>query len=102
MAYPAHYQPGDTGGAKKRLRAVAFYILGDGRQPPEGMISEICRAFTCTPDVALKQDLRLVQEILDYRMAGAARDQHNQDATKMTSEMLKLWMEMIPLAEAEG
>jgi hypothetical protein len=35
------------------------------------MISVICREFSCTPDVALRQDPRLVRAILDYRRLAA-------------------------------
>ena len=89
-------------GEKKRLRAVAFYVIGDGHQPYEGMLSEICKAFNCTPDVAERQDLRQVMAIMDYRMAESAKDQHNQDASKMTPPMTKLWVEMIGFAEDEN
>jgi len=33
------------------------------------VISIVCEAFGCTPDVAEKQDWSLVQAILDYRNA---------------------------------
>ena len=40
-------------------------------------MSEICEAFSCTPDIALRQDLALVSAILDYRAACMARDAFN-------------------------
>jgi hypothetical protein len=36
------------------------------------MVSEICAAFGCTPDVAVQQDFALVAAIFDYRKAQAA------------------------------
>lgn len=59
----------------------------------EGIISVVCEAFGCTPDVAVKQDMALVRKILDVRMMEAARSQHNQDAAGMSEEQTKLWME---------
>ena len=68
-------------------------MLGEGHQPDESIISIVCEAFGCTPDVAMRQDLALVRRILDYRMIESAKGQHNQDATKMTEAQTKLWME---------
>lgn len=43
-----------------------------GPQPPEALLSEICEAFGCTPDVAADQDYEEVMAILDYRNARTA------------------------------
>ena len=45
------------------------------------LIAEICTAFNCSPDVAARQDLVLVQGILDYRNAKQAIGLMNQGAT---------------------
>lgn len=58
------------------------------------MLSIVCEAFTCLPDEAERQDWRTVKAILDYRTAQAAKQQHNQDATKMTDGMVVVWGEM--------
>jgi hypothetical protein len=36
------------------------------------MVSEVCEAFGCTPDEALRQDWGLVTAIFDYRAANQA------------------------------
>ena len=53
----------------------------------------VCESFHCTPDVAMRQDMALVSRILDARTLESARDQHNQDASKMTESQSELWME---------
>ena len=83
------------GGPKKRVYALARWVFGgvEEKQPPEGILSAICEAFSCTPEEALKQDPAIVIPVLEYRMAMAAKEQHNRDATKMTdsqARMLKL------------
>ena len=50
----------------------------------------ICEAFSCTPDIALKQNPSMVFKILDYRMATATIEQFNDDASKMTPDMVKM------------
>ena len=55
----------------------------------------VCEAFNCTPDLAANQDMVLVREILEYRMIEGAKAQHNEDATKMTDEQTKLWLELL-------
>ena len=59
----------------------------------------MCESFGCTPDVARQQDWRDVRAILDYRLAAAAKAQHNQKIEDMTPEMVKIWREMIEAAE---
>tara|TARA_Y100000310_G_scaffold284469_1_gene307248 strand:+ start:659 stop:862 length:204 start_codon:yes stop_codon:yes gene_type:complete len=59
----------------------------------DSLISVVCEAFNCTPDVAMTQDMALVRRILDVRMMEAAKAQHNQDASKMTEAQTALWME---------
>ena len=83
---------------KKRLKALAEFVIGEGQQPYESIISAICEAFTCTPDVALVQDLALCRRIFDSRTLEAAKAQHNEDATKMTAHQTQLWMEAMDAA----
>ncbi len=45
-----------------------------GPQPYEGILSAVCEAFGCPPDVAARQDPALVRAVLDYRNAHTARD----------------------------
>ena len=84
---------GDDSHPKKRLKALTEFILGEGLQPPESLISIVCEAFGCTPDVAVTQDMALVRRILDVRMMEGAKAQHNQDASKMSEAQTELWME---------
>ena len=63
---------GGAGAGKKRRRGLAEYLLNDGPQPPEGLLSDVCEAFTCTPDIARQQDYDTVMQILEYRMAREA------------------------------
>lgn len=55
----------------------------------------VCEAFTCTPDVAERQDLRTVMAVLDARALRRAAAQHNEDATKLTEGQAGLLMEMV-------
>ena len=59
-------------------------------QPQESVISIICEAFSCTPDIALQQNPQIVREVLEYRMAQATVEQFNDDASKMTPEMVEM------------
>lgn len=44
-------------------------MLKFGPRPPEGLISKICDEFGCTPDVALRQDALVVEQVMTYRRA---------------------------------
>jgi len=68
-------------------------VLGEGQQPIEAILSVVCEAFNCTPDVAMRQDMVLVARILEARMLDNAKTQHNEDATKLTEAQMKLWLE---------
>ena len=62
--------------------------------PDEGLVSTVCEAFNCTPDVALKQDFKLVRAILDYRMAESSKRVFNSDASKMSPEQVRMWKKL--------
>lgn len=78
---------GDPKKRSRRLAALGKYILGYettsapgkkryGPQPYEALVSEICDAFTTTPDIAqqlIRQHYTLVMGILDYRNVRAAQ-----------------------------
>lgn len=51
-------------------------------------MSAVCEAFACTPAEALAQDWGLVQAILDYRAALAARDAFNHKDKAQGFEVL--------------
>jgi len=61
----------------------------------------VCEVFSCTPDIALKQNPNLVYKILDYRMATATIEQFNEDASKMTPEMVKMMKKLREHYETE-
>ena len=95
MAHVGGSGEGNQRRPKKRLRALAEFILGAGQQPYASIISVVCEAFNCTPDLAVKQDMVLVREILDTRLAETAKAQHNSDVEKMTEDQTKLWLELM-------
>ena len=43
-----------------------------GPQPYEGYVSDVCETFHCLPDAALRQDPRIVREIMEFRAARTA------------------------------
>ena len=93
---------GDARGTKKRLRYFGEHILGDGPQPVAGTISVVCEAFGCLPSQVMDEDWQLVRDILDYRLLISAKDQHNQDASKMHPAQITLWREMVEAVESDG
>lgn len=40
-----------------------------GPRPPEGLVSAVCEEFGCTPEEAIRQDARLVEQVVTYRRA---------------------------------
>jgi hypothetical protein len=76
--------------------------LGDGQQPPEATISNICDAFGCTIPEAKAMDWAEVRDVLEYRTLYGAKDQHNRDISKMTPGQATLWIEMLKAAGVTG
>lgn len=64
-------------------------------------IGIICEAFGCLPSEIENEDWQTVKEILEYRQLIGAREQHNQDASKMSPGQIKIWLEMVEAVEAE-
>ena len=94
MVVLRHQGCGDFGTAKKRLRVLAEYLLGENQpQPIDSIISIICDAFHCTPPVARTLDLREVRRIMDIRLLESAKEQHNADNTQMSEAQTAIWME---------
>jgi len=58
-------------------------------------VDVICEAFSCTPSQALEQDPALVFGVLEARLAKAAKRQHNEDVTKFTPAMTRMWTELV-------
>jgi hypothetical protein len=58
------------------------------------VISVICDSFGCTPSEALKENPKLIKEVLDFRMATTTKEQFNQDASKMTPDQVSFWAKL--------
>ncbi len=91
----------DSGGAggrvwaaKKRIKRLGAHIINNGPIPPEGVISQICEMFHCTPNEALEQDPTVVFPIMEYRVAREAKHHHNNNIGDMQTNHVKLWREM--------
>ena len=91
-----------TGGPKKRLRYLGEHILGDGPQPVAATVSVVCESFGCLPSEVMDEDWKLIRDILDYRLLMSAKDQHNNDASKMHPSQVALWTEMVEAVESDG
>ena len=39
---------------------------------------------------------------MEYRMLISAKNQHNDDASKMTPEQIEVWREMVEAVESDG
>jgi len=50
----------------------------------------------------MNEDWALIRDILDYRLLISAKDQHNQDASKMHPSQITLWTEMVEAVEDDG
>jgi len=48
------------------------------------------------------EDWETIRNIMDYRLLISARDQHNQDASKMNPAQIELWREMVEAVEDDG
>lgn len=60
----------------------------------------ICESFGIPPDVALRQDPRVVIPIMEYRMAEGAKVKFNaKKGEDMVEAEVQLWMEMAHLLE---
>ena len=97
-----HIPSRDRGSKKKRLIALGLEIIAGGNQTAPSIISNICEAFQCTPDVALEQDPLVVMAVLDYRTMHAAKDAFNKKATDMPESLSRKWAEVTQLMMDEG
>ena len=53
------------------------------------------------PSEIENEDWQTIKEILDYRHLISARDQHNQDASKLSPGQIAIWQEMAEAVESE-
>ena len=82
-------------------------MIGGGPEPEEVIIDVICQSFSCTPDVALQQDARLVMAVLEYRMAKEAKRMMNDLNYGMKDmaqnpALVKFWKQLCDLEEEGG
>ena len=66
------------------------------------MVGIICESFGCLPSEVLDEQWSVIREIMEYRMLVSARDQHNQDASKMSEGQISIWAEMAEAVESDG
>ena len=50
----------------------------------------------------MEEDWAMIKNIMEYRMLVSARDQHNNDASKMTPGQVEIWREMVEAVEDDG
>jgi len=50
----------------------------------------------------MEEDWAMIKNIMEYRMLVSARDQHNNDASKMTTGQVEIWREMVEAVENDG
>ena len=50
----------------------------------------------------MEEDWAMIKHIMEYRMLVSARDQHNNDASKMTPGQVEIWREMVEAVENDG
>ena len=66
------------------------------------MVSILCEAFGCLPSQIMDENWATLKEIMDYRLLVSARDQHNQDASRMQPAQIAIWKEMVEAVESDG
>ena len=54
------------------------------------------------PSQVMGEDWELIKNILDYRILSSAKEQHNQDASKMSAVQIERWKEMVEAVEENG
>ena len=50
----------------------------------------------------MEEDWQVIRDIMDYRMLVSAKNQHNDDASKMSEGQMKIWAEMAEAVEDDG
>ena len=99
------YESGVFGRKKKRITALAHYLLDTTEEaplPPDGYISMLCSEFGIDPERALALEPGLVNRVIEFRVAVAAKAQFNQDAAKMSKSERSIWHEIVKIAQGEG
>jgi hypothetical protein len=50
----------------------------------------------------MTEDWAMIRNIMEYRLLVSARDQHNNDASKMSPGQIEAWREMVEAVETDG
>lgn len=93
---------------KKRLKALALEVIGGGPKTKETVISNICKAFGCTPSQALNEDPKVCFGVIESRVAYHIRNlQNSKDESWVTEmeknpELVTFWKELTGLVKDDG
>ena len=96
------HHSGELRRKKKRLKAVGDHIIGGSGQPGYVTIGIICESFGCLPSEVMEQDWMMIRNIMEYRLLMSAKDQHNNDASRMSPGQIEIWREMVEAVENDG
>ena len=50
----------------------------------------------------MDENWQTIRNIMDFRLLASARDQHNQDASRMHPSQIEAWKEMVEALESDG
>lgn len=70
---------------KKLLRALHLYLEGEGAPPHLWTVGEVCRAFSCMPSQALREDPEVCLSIMSLRAYADAY--HTLDRAKSEADV---------------
>jgi|TARA_R110000765_G_scaffold137380_1_gene236862 hypothetical protein len=54
------------------------------------------------PSQVENEDWAIIRNILEFRLLRSARDQHNQDASKLDPSQVEIWTEMVEAVESNN
>tara|TARA_R100000808_G_scaffold8821_1_gene24702 strand:+ start:1395 stop:1562 length:168 start_codon:yes stop_codon:yes gene_type:complete len=54
------------------------------------------------PSQVEDEDWATIRNIMEFRLLRSARDQHNQDASKLDPAQVEIWKEMVEAVESNG
>ena len=54
------------------------------------------------PSQVENEDWETIRNIMEFRLLRSAKDQHNQDASKLEPSQVEIWTEMIEAVESDG
>ena len=62
----------------------------------------MCESFGCLPSQVENEDWATIRNIMEFRLLRSARDQHNEDASKLQPAQVEIWKEMVEVVESDG